>query len=85
MILVHRLRGEPLHLNPDLVESLEATPDTVLTLVDGRRMVLADDVGVVVDRIMRFRASVLVRAEDMRQQRDSTVAPGLRVVDGGDD
>ena len=30
-------------LNADLLESIEATPDTVLTLVDGRRIVVVDD------------------------------------------
>lgn len=88
MILVHRLRGEPMYLNPDLVESLEATPDTVLTLIDGRRMVVSEEVEAVVDRIMRFRASVLVLAEDMRQAprpSEQSHGPGLRVVEGGDD
>lgn len=87
MILVHRLRGEPMYLNPDLVESLEATPDTVLTLIDGRRMVVSEGAEVVVDRIMRFRASVLVLAEEMRQAPSSSDTPGrgLRVVEGGDD
>jgi flagellar protein FlbD len=66
MIAVHRLRGEPMFLNADLIESIEATPDTVLTLVDGRRIVVADDPEVVAERIIEFRASVLVSAAEMR-------------------
>jgi flagellar protein FlbD len=66
MIAVHRLRGEPMFLNADLIESIEATPDTVLTLVDGRRIVVADDAEVVAERIIEFRASVLVSAAEMR-------------------
>jgi len=66
MIAVHRLRGEPMFLNADLVESIEATPDTVLTLVDGRRIVLADSPEEVADRIIEFRASVLVSAAELR-------------------
>ena len=53
-------------LNADLVESIEATPDTVLTLVDGRRIVLADSPEEVADRIIEFRASVLVSAAELR-------------------
>ncbi|MGA9598055.1 MAG: flagellar FlbD family protein [Acidimicrobiia bacterium] len=68
MIAVHRLRGEPMFLNADLIESIEATPDTVLTLVDGRRIVVADDPEVVADRIIEFRASVLVSAAEMRNR-----------------
>lgn len=66
MIAVHRLRGEPMFLNADLVESIEANPDTVLTLVDGRRIVVADSPEEVADRIVEFRASVLVSAAELR-------------------
>ncbi len=66
MIAVHRLRGEPMFLNADLVESIEATPDTVLTLVDGRRIVVADSPEEVAERIVEFRASVLVSAAELR-------------------
>ncbi len=90
MILVHRLRGEPLYLNPDLIEAIEATPDTVLTLIDGRRTVVADDVDAVVDRILRFRAQVLVTADELRAERNDRseyerTNAQLRVLPGGDD
>jgi flagellar protein FlbD len=75
LILVHRLRGEPLFVNADLIESIEATPDTVLTLVDGRRVFVDDTPQVVVDRIVAFRASLLAAADDMRIDR-----PTLSVV-----
>ena len=75
MILVHRLRGEPLFVNADLIESIEATPDTVLTLVDGRRVFVDDTPEVVVDRIVAFRASLLAAADDLRIER-----PVLSVV-----
>lgn len=67
MILVHRLRGEPMFLNEDLIESIESTPDTVVTLVDGRKLVLADDPEDLVERARRYRASVLVAVEEMRE------------------
>ena len=37
MITLHRLghRSEPLHLNPDLITTVEAHPDTVVTLATG--------------------------------------------------
>jgi len=66
MIAVHRLRGEPMFLNADLVESIEATPDTVVTLVDGRRIFVADSPEEVADRIIEFRASILVSAAELR-------------------
>ena len=77
MILVHRLRGEPMFLNEDLIESIESTPDTVVTLVDGRKLVLADTPDDLVEQARRYRASVLVAVEELRQR------PELRVLPGG--
>ncbi len=40
MILLSRLNGQQIALNADLIERAEATPDTVLTLVDGTKCVV---------------------------------------------
>jgi len=40
MILLSRLNGQQIALNADLIERAEATPDTVLTLVDGTKHVV---------------------------------------------
>jgi flagellar protein FlbD len=67
VILVHRLRGEPLFLNTDLIECIEATPDTVVTLADGRKYVVTESPEEVVERARQFRAGVLVAAEELRR------------------
>jgi flagellar protein FlbD len=74
VILVHRLRGEPMFVNADLIESVEMTPDTVLTLVDGRRIIVDEAPEVVVDRVVDFRASLLLFADKLR------AGPSLAVV-----
>lgn len=66
MILVHRLRGEPLHVNADLIETVEATPDTTLVLVDGRRILVEETPEQVVERVTHFRAGLLVAADELR-------------------
>lgn len=78
MILVHRLRGEPMFINEDLIESIEARPDTVVTLVDGKKHVLADDPEDIVERARVYRASVLVAVEELRAQgsADIVLLPG---------
>ena len=42
----------------------EATPDTVITLVDGKKYVVGQTTQEVVDRIRHFRASILRRVDD---------------------
>ena len=78
MIIVHRLNGPPVALNPDLIERAEATPDTVLTLVDGTKYIVADSVEDIVAMVREFRASVLVTAQHMEQT--PVDAPTLRVL-----
>lgn len=67
MILVHRLKGEPLFINSDLIETIEATPDTVVSLADGRKIVVSEAPDEVVDAARRYRASVIVATEEMRE------------------
>lgn len=76
MIEVRRLRGEPMFVNADFIEAIESTPDTVLTLLDGRRLIVADTPDEVVAAIRRFRASVLYAVDQLRD----TPADVLRLV-----
>ncbi len=79
MIHLHRLRGEELILNADLIESIEQTPDTVITLIDGRKLVVHESPDAVVDAVRRFRAGVLADAEAIRSRPADLVAfPGGR-------
>jgi flagellar protein FlbD len=82
LILVHRLKGEPVFVNADLIETIEARPDTVMTLIDGRKTVVAETPEEIVDRILRFRASVLAVAENLRS---SPPPATLTVLPGGED
>ena len=66
MIVLHRLKGDDFFLNADLVESVEEMPDTVVTLVDGRRIVVSDTADDIARRIVEYRASILVSASQMR-------------------
>lgn len=83
MIVVTRLNGPPLALNCDLIERAEATPDTVLTLVDGTKYVVQESVEQIIDRVREFRASVVVVAQKL--EAEVAAEPNLRVLDGQKD
>ena len=78
MILVTRLNGHPVALNCDLIERAEATPDTVLTLVDGTKYLLEDSVVDIVNKVREFRASVIALAQQL--ELAPADVPTLRVV-----
>jgi len=61
VIRLRRLGGksEPFYLNPDLIASIESTPDTVLTLTTHTKLLVADSPEDVVAAVRTWRASVL--------------------------
>lgn len=59
MIAVTRLDGSRLVINAELIEALEATPDTVITLTTGRRVVVREPVEEVVQRVIDYRRQLL--------------------------
>jgi flagellar protein FlbD len=61
MIELHRLGQDdlPFQLNPDLVLSIEAVPDTTIVLTTGNRVVVAESVEQVVDEIADWRVRVM--------------------------
>lgn len=63
VIIVTRLgNGIAVAVNPDLIERAEATPDTVITLVDGHKLVIEEPLVRVVDMVRTWRASVAAEA-----------------------
>jgi len=62
MIIVTRLHGTTVAVNCDLIERVEASPETVVTLVDGSRYVVRESVAEIVDKVRAFRASVVLLA-----------------------
>ena len=55
MIQVTRINRLPLVLNSDLIEHLESTPDTVISLTNGQKLVVLESVEEVVRRVIEFR------------------------------
>jgi flagellar protein FlbD len=62
MIRLTHLDQREFALNCDLIESIEARPDTTLKLVTGQSQVVRESVDEVLERIVAWRASALVRA-----------------------
>ena len=78
MIMLTRLNGPSFALNPDLIERAESTPDTVITLCDGHKVLVVESVVELIEIVREYRASVLSLAE--RLTVVPTSAPVLTVV-----
>jgi len=55
MVKVTRIDGRDIVINAELIQRLESTPDTVLTLVNGRKILLKDSVRAIVEKIIAYK------------------------------
>ncbi len=70
MIHLTRLNHTPLVLNADLIEFIEATPDTVVTLTTGQKLMLLESADEIIAKVIDFRRSILAGpAEPLRLAR----------------
>jgi len=58
LISLTKLDGREFYVNSDLIESVESTPDTVVTLTTGKRFIVKESPVEVLRRIVRFRRSI---------------------------
>ena len=63
MIELTRLGGETLVVNADLIETIEATPDTVVSLTTGRKLVVREAADEVIQRVVAYRRRLLAGRE----------------------
>ncbi len=85
MIRLTRLSGSPFVLNSDLIERIDETPDTVITLGDGTNYVAAESAATVVAAIRMHRAEIIALSETVRvtlqaDQLEARDRPGLASV-----
>jgi flagellar protein FlbD len=59
MIKLTRLNQVPMILNSDLIEHIDSTPDTVVSLTSGQKFLVAESPEEVVDKVIQFRRSIL--------------------------
>jgi flagellar protein FlbD len=66
MIELTRINHLPLVLNSDLIEHIEATPDTVVSLTNGQKLVVLESIAEVVRRVVDFRRSIFAGVLDTK-------------------
>ncbi|HNW44760.1 MAG TPA: flagellar FlbD family protein [Elusimicrobiales bacterium] len=58
MVKLEKLNGAMIVVNADIIESIEATPDTVINLATGNRFVVKNSVDDVVARVVEYKKKV---------------------------
>lgn len=63
MILLTRLSGSVFALNSDMIERVDSTPDTVITIIGGTKYVVAESLTEIVTTVRAHRAEVLALSD----------------------
>jgi flagellar protein FlbD len=65
MIRVTRLNGKEYVLNAEFIETVDETPDTVITLVGGKKHIVKEGFDVVIARVIEYRRLCRLAPNDL--------------------
>ena len=58
LVKLTKLDGRTFVLNSDLIEHMESTPDTVITISSGKKYIVSNTVDEVIDKIVKYRKEI---------------------------
>lgn len=82
IVLTHFGNGNRVALNVDLIEKIEETPDTVITLVNGTRYLVQEGLDEIIEKTVELRARILHLSQTMPEQPDGYRLRLVRGMDG---
>ncbi|MDX9872906.1 MAG: flagellar FlbD family protein [Clostridia bacterium] len=61
MITVKKLNGSELVVNADLIETAEQTPDTIITLSGGKKLVVCETPQEIIDLVIAYKRKIMLK------------------------
>ena len=58
MIQLTKINGHQIVLNSDLIQYMEETPDTVVTMTTGEKVIVSDRMVEIIDKVVRYRRTL---------------------------
>lgn len=65
MIRVTRLNGKEFVLNAEWIETIDETPDTVITLVGGKKQIVKEKFDEVIEKVIEYRRLCRLAPNDL--------------------
>jgi len=60
VIELHRLQKQMIVVNADLIEFLEATPDTMISTTTGKKILVLESVEEVVEKVVQYKRRISI-------------------------
>lgn len=69
MIILTKINKAPIAVNSDLIQYIEETPDTIITLINNDKVVVHESMSEIIEKVVHYRRLVnrLVETEYERQ------------------
>ncbi len=68
MIKVKQLNGKELVINAELISHIETTPNTIITLTTGNKIVVCDTADEVMEKVMEYKRNIVRPVINDRQE-----------------
>jgi flagellar protein FlbD len=59
MIFITRTNGLKIYINPELIQTVESTPDTIVTLLNNKKLIVKDTPQEIAERFIEYRRKTL--------------------------
>mgnify|MGYP003574096386 CR=1 FL=1 len=69
MIELTKINGKKFYVNADLMEFLEATPDTIISLTTGKKIIVKENVEEVIELVIQYKSKALRNWEILTNER----------------
>ena len=69
MIQLSMINDTAIVVNSDLIEFIEATPDTVISLSTGRKLIVRESIDEVIDKVVRYRRRLATAVDNIARRR----------------
>lgn len=63
MIKLKKLNGSEFVLNCELIETLESTPDTIITTTTGKKFIVLETIEQIVEKVVQYRSKIFIASK----------------------
>lgn len=67
MVKLTRLRGDKFVLNCELIETMESTPDTVISTINGKKIIVSETVEEIVEKVMQYKRKLCINVNILEE------------------
>jgi flagellar protein FlbD len=61
MITITKINDKEIVINSDLIETMESTPDTTISMTTGRKIIVKEEVEKVIDKVVEYKKRILTQ------------------------